>query len=369
MTGHKTGTRKEWLADRFALLAAEKELTPRSDELARRRREMQWVRIDQEYSFETDDHGNLSARVVSLLEADRPRRQFSLNRWLSGVQGARGCRPHRLFSHVALLISRGSPRGAGAVHGKTSRQKERRLDAFRTGSVLTLCEPQRLGVRKMVEINPLMNAQTAFNLLTPFGLIFFLLIGFWYVLPRLYKEDFTARSRLFCCFPPCAIWPWRLLCRGFPTALRAPLSPIPAAYGDLAVSTIALVAAVASRWKLKLGIALAWAYAILGALDFVNAKSLGSDVRQDDPPRRLMADYLDRRPSVHGSDPASRRRSDPASVQKSIRITATPIGRPVVKGTSNFLGGADRQCLSFGSFKRQRSTRAGFFSSWLRTND
>ena len=34
MTGHKTETRKEWLADRFALLAAEKELTPRSDEPA-----------------------------------------------------------------------------------------------------------------------------------------------------------------------------------------------------------------------------------------------------------------------------------------------------------------------------------------------
>jgi hypothetical protein len=42
----------------------------------------------------------------------------------------------------------------------------------------------------MVEINPLMNAELAFTLLTPFGLIFFLLIGFWYVLPRLYKEDF-----------------------------------------------------------------------------------------------------------------------------------------------------------------------------------
>jgi predicted dithiol-disulfide oxidoreductase (DUF899 family) len=54
MTDHKTGTRKEWLAARLELLAAEKELTRRSDELARRRQEMSWVRIDQEYSFETD---------------------------------------------------------------------------------------------------------------------------------------------------------------------------------------------------------------------------------------------------------------------------------------------------------------------------
>jgi predicted dithiol-disulfide oxidoreductase (DUF899 family) len=34
MTDHKTGTREEWLAARLELLAAEKELTRRSDELA-----------------------------------------------------------------------------------------------------------------------------------------------------------------------------------------------------------------------------------------------------------------------------------------------------------------------------------------------
>ena len=36
MTKHMTGTRKEWLAARLKLLEAEKELTRRSDELARR---------------------------------------------------------------------------------------------------------------------------------------------------------------------------------------------------------------------------------------------------------------------------------------------------------------------------------------------
>jgi len=35
MTRHTTGTREEWLAARLELLATEKELTPRSDELAR----------------------------------------------------------------------------------------------------------------------------------------------------------------------------------------------------------------------------------------------------------------------------------------------------------------------------------------------
>ena len=37
MTKHKTGTREQWLAARLELLEAEKELTRRSDELARRR--------------------------------------------------------------------------------------------------------------------------------------------------------------------------------------------------------------------------------------------------------------------------------------------------------------------------------------------
>ena len=54
MTTHKTGTRDEWLAARLELLDAEKELTRRSDELARQRQELPWVRIDKDYSFETD---------------------------------------------------------------------------------------------------------------------------------------------------------------------------------------------------------------------------------------------------------------------------------------------------------------------------
>jgi predicted dithiol-disulfide oxidoreductase (DUF899 family) len=63
MSTHKTGTRKEWFDARLALLEAEKELTRRSDELARRRQELPWVRIDKEYRFETD---NGSASLADL---------------------------------------------------------------------------------------------------------------------------------------------------------------------------------------------------------------------------------------------------------------------------------------------------------------
>ena len=55
MSDHKTGTREEWLAARLELLEDEKELTRRGDEVARRRQQLPWVRIDKEYRFETDE--------------------------------------------------------------------------------------------------------------------------------------------------------------------------------------------------------------------------------------------------------------------------------------------------------------------------
>jgi predicted dithiol-disulfide oxidoreductase (DUF899 family) len=53
MPEHTTGTQEEWRAARDALLAEEKELTRRGDELARKRRELPWVRVEQDYRFET----------------------------------------------------------------------------------------------------------------------------------------------------------------------------------------------------------------------------------------------------------------------------------------------------------------------------
>src|SRR5207237_10009583 len=54
LTQHVTGTREEWLTARLELLAAEKELTRRGDELARQRQALPWVRVDKDYRFETD---------------------------------------------------------------------------------------------------------------------------------------------------------------------------------------------------------------------------------------------------------------------------------------------------------------------------
>ena len=55
MTDHTVVSHEEWAASRKTLLAREKEHTRLGDELARRRRELPWVRVEQEYRFETDD--------------------------------------------------------------------------------------------------------------------------------------------------------------------------------------------------------------------------------------------------------------------------------------------------------------------------
>src|SRR3954471_4402777 len=85
MIDHKTGTREQWLAARLELLEAEKALTRRSDELAQRRQELPWVRIDKEYHFETD------AGSASLAELFRGRSQLLVYHFMFGPDYAAGC--------------------------------------------------------------------------------------------------------------------------------------------------------------------------------------------------------------------------------------------------------------------------------------
>jgi predicted dithiol-disulfide oxidoreductase (DUF899 family) len=85
MTEYKTGTRAEWLAARLELLEEEKELTCRSDELARRRQELPWVRIDKEYRFETDQG------KASLVDLFSGRSQLLVYHFMFGPDYAAGC--------------------------------------------------------------------------------------------------------------------------------------------------------------------------------------------------------------------------------------------------------------------------------------
>ncbi len=82
---HKTGTREEWLVARLELLEAEKALTRHSDELARQRQELPWVRIDKEYRFETDEG------TGSLADLFRGRSQLLIYHFMFGPEYTAGC--------------------------------------------------------------------------------------------------------------------------------------------------------------------------------------------------------------------------------------------------------------------------------------
>ena len=86
MANHKTGTREEWLAARLELLEEEKALTRRSDELARQRQELPWVRINKQYRFETDEG------AASLADLFRGRSQLLIYHFMFGPDYIAGCR-------------------------------------------------------------------------------------------------------------------------------------------------------------------------------------------------------------------------------------------------------------------------------------
>ncbi len=85
MTEHRTGTREEWLAARRELLVAEKDHTRRSDELARQRQQLPWVRIDKEYLFDTDEG------QASLADLFRGRSQLLVYHFMLGPDYKAGC--------------------------------------------------------------------------------------------------------------------------------------------------------------------------------------------------------------------------------------------------------------------------------------
>ncbi|GIL38162.1 DUF899 domain-containing protein [Roseiterribacter gracilis] len=85
MTTHATGTREDWLAARLDLLKAEKDLTRRSDELAKQRQALPWVRVDKAYRFETE------AGNVALADLFQGRSQLLVYHFMFGPDYKAGC--------------------------------------------------------------------------------------------------------------------------------------------------------------------------------------------------------------------------------------------------------------------------------------
>ncbi len=82
---HKIVSQEEWTAARIGLLKEEKELTRRSDELARRRQELPWVRIEKAYRFETEEGR------ASLADLFRGRSQMLVYHFMFGPDYTAGC--------------------------------------------------------------------------------------------------------------------------------------------------------------------------------------------------------------------------------------------------------------------------------------
>ena len=116
MSEQRIGTQEEWQAARDELLAEEKELTRRNDELTRKRRELPWVAVEKDYSFETVDG------TRSLAELFAGRSQLLIYHFMFGPPYEAGCTvcssitdtlapqaPHLRARDVTLLLSSRAP--------------------------------------------------------------------------------------------------------------------------------------------------------------------------------------------------------------------------------------------------------------------
>ncbi len=85
MTEHRVGTQEEWQAERDELLAQEKELTRRGDELAQQRRELPWVPVEKDYRFDTEDGAKTLAELFD------GRAQLVVYHFMFGPDWTGGC--------------------------------------------------------------------------------------------------------------------------------------------------------------------------------------------------------------------------------------------------------------------------------------
>jgi len=85
MLNHEVVSKSQWLRAYGDFLAKEKELTKRSDELGRQRRELPWTRVEKDYAF-AGPHGQ-----ASLAELFDGRSQLATYHFMFGPDWDEGC--------------------------------------------------------------------------------------------------------------------------------------------------------------------------------------------------------------------------------------------------------------------------------------
>ena len=81
----RVATHEDWLQRWLELLEAEKALSRHSDEVARQRQALPWVRIDRNYVFDTDEGSS------SLKDLFRGRTQLLIYHFMFGPDFKAGC--------------------------------------------------------------------------------------------------------------------------------------------------------------------------------------------------------------------------------------------------------------------------------------
>ena len=84
-SAHEIVSREEWDAARGELLQREKELTRLGDELAAQRRQLPWVRVEMEYTLQTEDG------LKTLAELFDGRSQLTVYHFMFGPDYVAGC--------------------------------------------------------------------------------------------------------------------------------------------------------------------------------------------------------------------------------------------------------------------------------------
>ena len=103
------------------------------------------------------------------------------------------------------------------------------------------------------------------------SIVVFLMVGFWYVLPRLSALALPAALIPLLLFSAFRVNGLYFLVPGVASPNIPRGFALPTAYGDAASAILAVVTVVALRYWPSTGIALAWIYGVLGSLDLLNA--------------------------------------------------------------------------------------------------
>jgi predicted dithiol-disulfide oxidoreductase (DUF899 family) len=116
MTAHKITSHEEWLAARAALLEREKEHTRAGDELARQRRKLPWIPVEEQYTLQMADGPKTLAELFD------GRSQLLIYHFMFGPSYEAGCPvnssiadsfdsliPHLKARDVTLIAVSGAP--------------------------------------------------------------------------------------------------------------------------------------------------------------------------------------------------------------------------------------------------------------------